>query len=71
MSPESTFIEALSYSRMFIFLLMSACMVCTIGFSFHGTQVKMKPSQHEVILKICNKVVCDNVYAKWYVCNYG
>lgn len=42
---------------------MSACMVCTIGFSFHGTQVKMKPSQYEVTLQIRNKVVCDNVYA--------
>lgn len=64
MFPKSTLTEALRYSRMFIFLLPSACMVCTIGFSFHGTQAKMKPSQHEVTLQICNKVICDNVNAK-------
>lgn len=42
---------------------MSACMVCTTGFNLHRTRVKTKPSQYEVTLKICNKVVCDNVYA--------
>lgn len=36
---------------------MSACMVCTIGFSFHET------SPNEVTFNICNKVICDNVYA--------
>lgn len=25
--------------------------------------MKMKPSPYEVTLKICNKVVCDNVHA--------
>lgn len=43
-------------------------MVCTIGFIIHGTGVKMKPGQYEVTLKICNKVVCNNVYAS--VCVY-
>lgn len=38
-------------------------MVCTIGFNIHRTRVKMKPSQYEVTLKICKKVVCNNVYA--------
>lgn len=42
---------------------MSVCMVHTTGLSSHRTQANLKPRQYKVTVKICNKVVCDNVYA--------